>query len=49
MESIDHNCECNATGTCACQGCECTDEQKSDCGCGNWQQCAIETQDEEGE
>jgi len=56
-DALDHECICNceeknseqcickAEDGCDCQGCGCDDEQKAQCDCGNWQQCAIEEQD----
>jgi hypothetical protein len=43
-------CVCESKGGCSCQGCGCEENVLvTQCGCGNWQQCVIETQDNEGE
>tara|TARA_R110002012_G_C11516068_1_gene598945 strand:+ start:734 stop:913 length:180 start_codon:yes stop_codon:yes gene_type:complete len=44
-EENSEQCICKAEDGCDCQGCGCDDEQKAQCDCGNWQQCAIEEQD----
>jgi len=44
------SCICKAENVCSCQGCGCeANLSVAQCGCGNWQQCVIETQDSEGE
>ena len=54
-KKIDHNqaheCACKDEEVgCSCQGCGCEEDVSiAQCGCGNWQQCAIENQDIEGE
>ena len=46
-----HDCACKDEEVgCSCQGCGCEEDVSiAQFGCGNWQQCAIENQDIEGE
>ena len=40
-------CICKAEDGCSCQGCGCEENVPvAQCGCGNWQQCAIENQED---
>ena len=43
-------CICKAENVCSCNGCGCeANVSVTQCGCGNWQEHVIETQDSEGE
>jgi len=43
-------CMCEVENVCSCKSCGCeANVSVTQCGCGNWQQCVIETQDSEGE
>ena len=46
IDCLSDQCICEAEKGCSCQGCGCEDDVAvAQCGCGNWQQCAIEEQD----
>ena len=49
-DALDHDsnsCMCGSNGECNCQECDCDDEMKLQCGCGNWQNCLINNQEGE--
>jgi hypothetical protein len=57
-DALDHECICSVDGLSdqcigeaekggSCQGCGCEENVPvAQCGCGNWQQCAIENQED---